>query len=56
MVHDNLGELCLAWFNVTRTVDMSLLRRLWAEWTDQPLPRLLEMHTPQGIREFPLDR
>ena len=56
VVHDDLGELCDAWFNVTRSVDMTLLRRRWTDWTGQPLPRLLELHTPEGIEEFPLDQ
>ena len=56
VVHDDLGELCEAWFNVTRSVDMTLLRRRWTDWTGQPLPRLLELHTPEGIEEFPLDQ
>jgi hypothetical protein len=54
VIHDGRNELCDAWWSVTRTVDMGLLRRQWLEWTGQPGPRMLELHTPLGIHEFAL--
>jgi hypothetical protein len=52
IVHDDLGEFCDAWFNVTRSVDLNYLRQLWFDLTGQEGPMVLELHTPQGIEVF----
>jgi len=54
IVHDDLGELCEAYFHTTRSVELSELRRMWLDLTGQEGPRVLEMHTPQGIEVFEL--
>ena len=54
IVHDDLGELCEAYFHVTRSVDMVQLREMWFELTGQEGPRMLELHTAHGIHSFVL--
>lgn len=55
VLHDGLGELCEAWWNEERTVDLGHLRAIWADLTGLDGPLFLELHTPQGTRELPLD-
>jgi hypothetical protein len=55
IVHDDRGELCDAWFQVTRAVDLGVLRAQWRELTGYTGPISLELHTPQGIELFVID-
>jgi hypothetical protein len=55
LVHDDLDELCDAYFTPTRSVDLDLVRQIWAERTGYTGPLTLVLHTPLGIRELPLD-
>lgn len=53
--HDDLGELCDAWFNVSRRVDVAELRRIWAAESGYEGPITLELIAPDGIHEVLLD-
>lgn len=53
--HDDLGELCDAWFQVTRTVDVARLRRIWLAETGYAGPLTLEMRVAGTVRELVLD-
>lgn len=55
IVHDDLGELCDAWFRVSRSVDLGRLRALWNELTGYTGPIDLQLHTPQGIELFVIE-
>lgn len=52
IVHDDLGELCEAWFHTTRGVDLAVLRQQWREITGYSGSLNLELHTPAGIERF----
>jgi hypothetical protein len=52
VLHDDLGELCEAYFNVTAAVDLAVLRAQWRELTGYTGPITLQLHTPQGIEVF----
>ncbi|RKZ10635.1 hypothetical protein DRQ53_10735 [bacterium] len=55
VLHDDLDELCDAWWQPTRSVDVGRLRAIWADMAGPNVPLVLEFHSLLGIRILPLD-
>ena len=55
IVHDDLGELCDAYFVVRRALDLGQLRAMWLDLTGYSGTLAIELHTPQGIERLVVD-
>ncbi len=55
VLHDDLDELCDAWWQQTRNVDVRQLRAIWAEMVGPNVPLVIEFHSPVGVQLLHLD-